>query len=97
MKVKLLSRVRLSATPWTAAYQAPPSMGFSRQEYWSGVPSPSPHDLKIHFSSKSNNLTAILVLEFTSVIKSFTFSKGNYITVFKALHIFNSSKYILRF
>ena len=42
MKVKSLSRVRLLATPWTAAYQAPPSMGFSRQEYWSGVPSPSP-------------------------------------------------------
>ena len=41
-EVKLLSRVRLLATPWTAAYQAPPSMGFSRQEYWSGVPSPSP-------------------------------------------------------
>ena len=43
VKVKSLSRVRLSATPWTAAYQAPPSMGFSRQEYWSGVPLPSPH------------------------------------------------------
>ena len=42
LKVKLLSRVRLLATPWTAAYQAPPSMGFSRQEYWSGVPSTSP-------------------------------------------------------
>ena len=40
--MKSLSRVRLVATPWTAAYQAPPSMGFSRQEYWSGVPSPSP-------------------------------------------------------
>ena len=37
------SRVRLCATPWTAAHQAPPSMGFSRQEYWSGVPSPSPY------------------------------------------------------
>ena len=36
------SRVRLLATPWTAAYQAPPSMGFSRQKYWSGVPLPSP-------------------------------------------------------
>ena len=36
------SRVRLFATPWTAAHQAPPSMGFSRQEYWSGVPLPSP-------------------------------------------------------
>ena len=40
--MKLLSRVRLLVTPWTAAYQAPPSMGFSRQEYWSGVPLPSP-------------------------------------------------------
>ena len=43
VKVKLLSCVRLSATPWTAAYQAPPSMGFSRQQYWSGVPLPSPY------------------------------------------------------
>ena len=40
--VQSLSRVRLLVTPWTAAYQAPPSMGFSRQEYWSGVPLPSP-------------------------------------------------------
>ena len=43
VKVKLLSRVQPSATPWTAAFQAPPSMGFSRQEYWSGVPLPSPN------------------------------------------------------
>ena len=42
VKVKSLSRVRLFATPWTAAYQAPPSMGFSRQEYWSGLTLPSP-------------------------------------------------------
>ena len=42
VKVKSLSRVQLVATPWTAAYQAPLSMGFSRQEYWSGVPLPSP-------------------------------------------------------
>ena len=42
VKVKSLSRVRPSATPWTAAFQAPPSMAFSRQEYWSGVPLPSP-------------------------------------------------------
>ena len=46
-KVKSLSHVRLSVTPWTAAYQAPPSMGFSRQEYWSGVPLPS---LKLQYS-----------------------------------------------
>ena len=42
VKGKSLSRVWLFATPWTAAHQAPPSMGFSRQEYWSGLPSPSP-------------------------------------------------------
>ena len=42
VKGKSLSRVWLLATPWTAAYQAPQSMGFSRQKYWSGVPSPSP-------------------------------------------------------
>ena len=45
VKVKSLSRVRLFATPWTVAYQAPTSMGFSRQEYWSGLPFPSPGDL----------------------------------------------------
>ena len=42
VKVKSLSPVGLLVTPWTAAYQVPPSMGFSRQEYWSGVPVPSP-------------------------------------------------------
>ena len=45
VKVKSLSRVRLFATAWTVAYQAPPSMGVSRQEYWSGLPFPSPGDL----------------------------------------------------
>ena len=42
VKVKSLSRVQLLATPWTVAFQAPPSLGFSRQEYWSGLPLPSP-------------------------------------------------------
>ena len=42
VKVKSLSHVWLFVTPWTAAYQAPPSMGFSRQDYWSGLPLPSP-------------------------------------------------------
>ena len=45
VKVKSLNRVRLFATPWTVAHQAPLSMGFSRQEYWSGLPFPSPGDL----------------------------------------------------
>ena len=46
VKVKLLSHVRLFETPWTATHQAPPSMGFSRQEYWNGLPFPSPHSLR---------------------------------------------------
>ena len=45
VKVKSLNRVGLFVIPWTVACQAPPSMGFSRQEYWSGVPFPSPGDL----------------------------------------------------
>ena len=45
VKAKLLSRVRLFVTLWTVAHQTPPSMGFSRQEYWSGLPFPSPGDL----------------------------------------------------
>ena len=53
-KVKLLSRVRLLATPRTAAYQAPVSMGFSRQEYWSGVPLPSLLEAELHEKEKYN-------------------------------------------
>ena len=64
MKVKLLSRVRLLATPWTAAHQAPPSMGFSRQEYWSGVPLPSPKHVV-----KRQQLTEILI-PWTAVFSS---------------------------
>ena len=45
VKVESLSRVRFFATPWTVAFQAPPSVGFSRQEYWSRLPFPSPGDL----------------------------------------------------
>ena len=52
VKVKSLSRVRLFATPWTAAYQAPPSMAFSRQEYWSGLPLPSPNSVVKNLPAK---------------------------------------------
>ena len=45
MKVKLLSHVRFFVTQWTVAYEFPPSMGFSQQEYWSGLPFPTPDDL----------------------------------------------------
>ena len=51
VKVKSLSRVRLFTAPWTAAHQAPQSMGFSRQEYWSGVPLPSPYLKLTHCKS----------------------------------------------
>ena len=56
VKVKSLSHVRLLATPGTAAYQAPPSMGFSRQEYWSGVPLPSPDLLNYKLWVNVHNL-----------------------------------------
>ena len=56
VKVKSLSRVRLCAIPWTAAYQAPPSMGFSREEYWSGVPLPSPMYSAYKLNKQSDNI-----------------------------------------
>ena len=52
VKLKSLSHVRLFTTPWTTAYQAPPSMGFSRQEYWSRVPLPSPSPLYTQYLIK---------------------------------------------
>ena len=58
MKVKLFSRVRLFATPWTAAHQAPLSMKFSRQEHWSGLPCPSPGDI---VNSRSHMLGISLI------------------------------------
>ena len=63
VKVKLLSYVWLLVTPWTAAHQAPPSMGFSRQEYWSGVPLPSPSGKRtqLRHKIKSNNIHRLLV------------------------------------
>ena len=45
VKVKLLSHVQLFVTPWAVAYEVPPFMGFSRQEYWSGLPFPPPGDI----------------------------------------------------
>ena len=53
VKVKSLSPARLSATPWTAAHQAPPSLGFSRREHWSGLPFPSPMHEKWKVKVKS--------------------------------------------
>ena len=62
VKVKSLSRVRPSATPWIAAFQAPPSMGFSRQEYWSGVPLPSLYSVsnKVYFQEATLNCGTVI-------------------------------------
>ena len=70
VKVKSLSRVQLLVTPWTAAYQAPPSMGFSRQEYWSGVPSPSPR-----INAKQNKYLKNIFLAWTFVITPYLMKK----------------------
>ena len=59
VKVKSLSHVQPSATPWTAAFQAPPSMGSSRQEYWSGVPLPSPQDHNKMIQIKKLNMITL--------------------------------------
>ena len=72
VKVNSLSRVQLSATPWTAAYQAPPSMGFSRQECWSGVPLPSPLPMKCQFLNFKNMIFVFFFL------KKKTISIGEY-------------------
>ena len=75
VKVKSLSCVQLSVTPWTAAYQAPPSMGFSSQEYWSGVPLPSPRSL-LNISCIFSIHDSILLLRswiiFTTILNSFS-------------------------
>ena len=67
MKGKSLSHVQRSVTPWTAAYQAPLSMGFSRQEYWSGVPLPSPW-VALAFGIKSKNIIKICDKEFIAYV-----------------------------
>ena len=59
MKVESFSRVQLLATTWTVAYQAPPSMGFSRQEYWSGLPFLSPGDFPVSTMTAINIAVAI--------------------------------------
>ena len=61
VKVKSLSRARLLGTPWTAAYQAPPPMGFSRQEYWSEVPLPSPLNTTAVIKYKKLNKLDVLL------------------------------------
>ena len=94
MKVKSLSRVRLSTTPWTAAHQVPPSMGFSRQEYWSGLPLPSPMYpyyftfLRISFMTFSLN-RRIWTKHLLKIIKFFNMSLG-YHSILKTTYLWRS-------
>ena len=74
VKVKSLSRVRLSATLWTVAHQAPPSMGFSWQEYWSGLPFPS-LILKWVAISLLHHCIVFLNMPVPSLVKPFTYRK----------------------
>ena len=70
-KMKLLRCVQLFATLWTVAYQAPPSMGFSRQKYWSGLPFPSPGDLPDPGTKPGSNIYIyIYIFEYTYIFKS---------------------------
>ena len=71
VKVKSLSCVRLLATPWTASYQDPLSMGFSRQEYWSGVPLPSPIGMHISFQ-----IGGFIFFEYALSLRFRSFSYG---------------------
>ena len=82
VKVKSLSPVRLLATPWTAAYQAPLSMGFSRQEYWSTVPLPSP-------------INPLLLFKNWDCWHMFIWSLLNIRVSFFLVHILSSSNLIL--
>ena len=77
VKVKSLSHVWLLATPWTAAHQAPPSMGFSRQEYWSGVPLPSPNQL----TKKMKTLKNGEVKQSSGINSSFTGKSVNHLVI----------------
>ena len=75
MKVKRESKVAQScptlATPWTAAYQAPPSMGFSRQRYWSGVPLPSPKHFLVEANTGYKYFSCQLDLRIFKILRTY--------------------------
>ena len=90
MKVKSLSRVQFCVTPWTAAYQAPLSMGFSMQEYWSGVPLPSPP--KMHNVFKKNKACILFIK--SSGETSFSFGFCHLIGVLKIFFLHKSHSHL---
>ena len=89
VKVKSLIHVRLLTTPWTAAYQAPPSMGFSRQEYWRGVPLPSPITLTRSFIFWEVHVVPSLHLSYNTGIQKWLIEES----FIKNLHLGNDSYY----
>ena len=100
VKVKLLSCVRQSMTPWTAAHQVPPSMGFSRQEYWSGVPSPSPPNpmrlvlLLFLYDRKLLPLYLNSSLTGHNILGTPTLSLKNFVHLFLVLNVAESEVYL---
>ena len=91
VKGKSLSGVQLFATPWTAAYQAPPSMGLSRQEYWSGVPLPSPSStINKHIKMRRNFWRSWMCFIALVVMISgvYTYLQTHYIVCVKYIQLF---------
>ena len=98
-EVKLLSCVWLFAAPWTVACQAPPSMGFSRQEYWSGLPFPSPEDVPNQKGSDTGlphcrQTLYFLSLQETTRIMKETFFLGTRISWFMSFFSFSSWAFV---
>jgi len=96
VKVKSLSQVQLLATPWAAAHQAPPSIGFSRQEYWSGVPLPSPRLQSMGSQRVRHDWETSLSLPFTFTICSWECKGYDYcssINIFSKNQILTSGTY----
>ena len=106
MCVKLLSPVQLFATPWTVAYQVPPSMGFSRQEYWNELPFPSPYGFLPSNKENINDLYLLLLRQNNIIIELGSklpclgltasrwppMSKGHFVLTFSSDRIFRNIK-----
>ena len=100
VKVKLLSCVRLLATPWSAAYQAPASMGFSRQEYWSGVPLPSlgtqhSDSIFLYISKLSPWLSLVVICHHTKSYIVIEYNPPLYISYLWLIYFVTASLYLL--
>ena len=94
----VLSRVRLFVTPWTVDHQAPLSMGFSRQEYWTGLPCPPPGDLPNPEMEPMSLISLALAGRFFTTSATITYQHINvHLFIFKILDRFEANKYTLLF